>query len=183
MKAINWSFAKSGDVFEWCEVWYRKFWTDFEKKKVIYFFSTLYVTECKIMWKSFCRNVLSAVEIPYYLKYKMPLNLRCIWGLGKKIRRVHIPWIQDAPQFFSRKKCVKCAYIWSNTVLINSMWIPCACVNMGTDIFSEQKANEVNKTMLVSHSFKDPVASKWSSVQQPLDHRCVPEQVALILGS
>jgi hypothetical protein len=40
-----------------------------------------------------------------------------MWVLGKKIRMVHIPRIQDAPQFFNGGKYVTCApYIQSNMV-------------------------------------------------------------------
>jgi hypothetical protein len=31
---------------------------------------------------------------------------------------------------------------------------------MGAEIFSEQKGNKVNKTVLVSQSFKEPLATK-----------------------
>jgi hypothetical protein len=55
---------------------------------------------------------------------------------------------------------------------VNSM------LTVGTEIFSKQKADEVNKTVSFPF-FKDPVATTWSRVQQPLNHRCVTEQVAL----
>lgn len=51
----------------------------------------------------------------------MPSNFRIIEffnvGLRKKIKKVHTPRILDTPEFFNKKRCVKCSsYIKSNTV-------------------------------------------------------------------
>jgi hypothetical protein len=69
--------------------------------------------------------LLRISDTPYYLKYKTPSNLRCNQflniGFRKYIRKVYISRIQEAPQFLTGKKCVKCAsYIRSNTVHVEN---------------------------------------------------------------